>query len=437
MTIKRNIIEGFLNTVWPQGSTADTPTQRRKILAVRSAQTAMAAMVLAAVIFPILSGLRAGLFLRSAGLLILSAFYILLSWYGVRKPVNIVIGSPGSILDFEGEMRITTQTLFYFVVQLGLAGLICHQSFYGAEKPIAWLVLLPPIAHSVILLNRLGILLVCASSLALFILTIVSRLGWQFLPTSLLAFSFAVLFTVLFTLLAVSSEKAHQEVARLAGELSGANKKLREYAIQAEELAATRERNRLAGEIHDSLGHYLTVVNVQLEAARALHSSNPDGSNAALAKAQSLTLEGLKEIRRSVAAIRASPLHNLTLVDALHRLGEENRSAGLEVKMEIQGESKVLSPQVELTLYRSAQEGLTNVRKHAKTANASLEIDFRKPSRVSMRISDKGIGNATETAVGIGFGLLGIRERTQLLGGEMRIISGFDTGFTLEVELPI
>jgi signal transduction histidine kinase len=260
--------------------------------------------------------------------------------------------------------------------------------------------------------------------------------GWTMAPTALLEFSFAVLFTLVFTQLAVGSERARGEMQRLAGELGDANRKLRAYAVQVEELAATRERNRLARDIHDSLGHYLTVVNVQLEAARALRERDPARARDALDKAQALTQEGLQEIRCSVAALRASPLDDKPLADALRQVVEESRASGLAAEMQVLGEPRALTPQAALTLYRTGQEGLTNVRKHAGASRAWLVLDFQAAAKVRLSVNDDGAGAMEDDGATAGFGLLGLRERAQLLGGEVRVQTAPRAGFTLEVEVP-
>jgi signal transduction histidine kinase len=251
-----------------------------------------------------------------------------------------------------------------------------------------------------------------------------------------LEFSYAVLFTLVLTTLAVSSERARGEVERLAGELSAANEKLRAYAVQAEELAATRERNRLAREVHDSLGHYLTVVNVQIEAARALRERDPARTWDALDQAQALTQQGLQDIRRSVAALRASPLDDQPLAQVLHEVVNRSCATGLAAELQVWGEARALSPQARLALYRAGQEGLTNVRKHARVAEARLALDFRAPAKVSLSVTDKGAGADLATATAGGFGLLGLRERVQLLGGAVRVQTAPGAGFFLEVEVP-
>jgi signal transduction histidine kinase len=431
-----NSISGFWRTVWPAALPEDTEPQRRKKVAVRAAQLAVAALVLVPVTAAIVAGLDRRTLLQAAGLALLSLVYIAWSWHGMREPVRALLGEANRQQADASRLSAWPSTVIYFIIQLGLAGLICYQSYFGPQRSVAWLVLLVPVAHSAMLLRRWGIVTVSGISLGLLVLTVVLRYGWEIVPMALMAFPFALFFTLIFTLLAVGSEKARQEVERLAGELAEANLKLRESAVQAQELAATRERNRVASEIHDSLGHYLTVVNVQLEAARALQPGNPAGAAAAVAKAQALTREGLQEVRRSVSALRASPLDKRSLPEALRCLVEENREAGLQTELETAGEARRLPGLAELTLYRAAQEGLTNVRKHARTANARLVLDFRQPSRVRVTVSDRGGGAVAGDSEKAGFGLLGLRERAQLLGGRVQVRTGPGQGFTLEVEVP-
>lgn len=225
--------------------------------------------------------------------------------------------------------------------------------------------------------------------------------------------------------LVVSEEKAHSVAAE-------ANRKLAEYAAQAEELATMRERNRLAREIHDNLGHYLTVVNTQIEAARIVMNSDPARSEYLLERAQSLTREGLGEIRRSVAALRAETLEIRRLPDAIRALIDEHAEAGLRVDYRIEGEPGMIDSPIEMALYRVAQEGLTNIRKHARAASAELRLRFGS-DRIALSLHDDGVGSAE---AGSGFGLMGLEERIRLLGGTFRVTTAPGAGFTLQVEVP-
>lgn len=426
----------LLATAWPAMAAADSKLQQRKKLAIRAGHLAMVIMVLAVVAATVATGFHEFSVLRLIALLATSLTYIAWSVYGTRGVVRLVLWNQDSPPPSRSSSMPHWGAFPYFAVQLALAGLVYALGEQGHTPSLVWLALLPPVAYSVFLLERVGITLVSTVTLAVFVANVARFHGWRAVPYALLAFSFAVLFTLVFTLLAVSAEKARDDVQRLATELGEANRKLREYAVQVEELAAARERNRLAREIHDTLGHYLTVVNVQLEAARAVGGRDPLGARQALDKAQSLTQEGLQEIRRSVAALRSSPLDNKSLAEALRQLVEESRSTGLAAGLQVRGQPRTLAPQAELTLYRAGQEGLTNIRKHAQAKSADMVLDFQSPDRVRLILTDDGVGAANDGAAPACFGLLGLRERAQLLGGRVSVRTAPRAGFALEVEVP-
>lgn len=427
-------VRDFLETAWPAISAGDSELQRRKKMAIRCAQLAMAAMVAAPVIVSLITSAGPAAHLRQSCLLMASPVYIFWSLYGMRDVVHRVFSSPREDDSGQWQPRPPFGAAIYFMVQISLAAVICYASANVQDERLAWLVLLPPIAHSVILLRWTGVMLVTSLNVAILAGLVVFWYGWKALPNSLLAFSFAVLFTLVFTLLSASSEKSRLQMERLAGELGEANAKLRQHAVQVEELSVTRERNRLAREIHDSLGHYLTVVNVQIEAARTLWVQDPVRARDALAKAQTFTREGLLDIRRSVATLRASPLDNKSLVEALQQIAAENNNTGLPTELQVMGKSRALSSPVELTLYRVGQEGMTNIRKHAQARKAELVLDFETATLVRLTVSDNGVG--AEQNITDGFGLLGLRERAQLLGGELKVQTSPGAGFTLEIQVP-
>jgi signal transduction histidine kinase len=253
------------------------------------------------------------------------------------------------------------------------------------------------------------------------------------------AFSSAIFFVAVFSEIMLREQKARREVQTLADKLSTANQKLREYSMQVELLAATQERNRLAREIHDGLGHYLTVVNVQIRAAQAVMLQNPTGANDALAKAQTMTEDALADVRRSVAALRGDSLLAGPLPEMVQQLVDETSASGLVGNFEIQGQVRALAPQVEMTLYRVVQESLTNVRKHALASQVEVGLEFRQES-VRLLIQDNGIGAVQETAEHSppgSFGLFGLRERVQLLGGTVVVQTAPKSGFCIQVEIPV
>jgi signal transduction histidine kinase len=327
----------------------------------------------------------------------------------------------------------------YFAVQLSLGAFIVCWG-YGS----AWLLLLP-LASQSIELPRRGTLLVCLSLVA--IIALPGLFPARLLASGLvqpeglaadtfltsLEFSMAIVFVLLFSELVVRERQARAA-------LDEAHRRLGEYAVQVEDLATIQERNRLAREIHDSLGHHLTAIHVHLEAARTQLDNQaalaPGTTLAALGasldKAQALTGEGLSEVRRSVAALRASPLEGRSLQEALTTVVDECCRAGIAAELVVRGVPRPLLPPAKQALFRAAQEGLTNVRKHAQASQAEVTLDYGNEV-VCLTVQDNGLG-AVEA--GSGFGLLGVRERVQLLGGRAEVHSAPGEGFRLQVEVP-
>lgn len=319
----------------------------------------------------------------------------------------------------------------YFGVQLALGMVITYlATLVSRGHGAIWIIFMPLVSHAVISLRlRWSILISVLVTVAFF--AVVWWMNGNVDPISVLQYAVSVMFVFFFTFIAAREQRNRLQIERLALELREANRKLSEYAMQVEELATTRERNRLAREVHDSLGHYLTTVNVQIEAARATLNSDPAKAGEALNKAQALTREGLSEVRRSVAALRAGPMDNRNLIDAIDTLVDETRDSGLNVNLAVTGMARALPPQVEMTLYRTAQEGLTNVRKHAKATQVGVLLAFEKDCA---RLSVRDNGEPSSEPDGDGFGLMGLRERAALLGGSVR--THRTGGFVLEVEIP-
>jgi signal transduction histidine kinase len=267
---------------------------------------------------------------------------------------------------------------------------------------------------------------VCVLIYVTLVMPLLLRSRWVDAIAIALVYGTGIVFVVVFTRVAASEREARTELAE-------ANQRLREHAAQVEELATTKERNRLAREIHDSLGHYLTVVNIQIGAAQAILAQDEPRALDHLAKAQTLTQEGLAEVRRSVAALRASPTESRPLTEALAKLVEQWKAAGMNAHLDVAGMVRSLTPHAELTLYRAAQEALTNAGKHANATQVGITLSYGNDDSVRLRVEDDGVGNADSQG---GFGLLGVRERVQLLSGEMHVHTKIGGGFALEVELP-
>lgn len=308
----------------------------------------------------------------------------------------------------------------FFGGELLLGGLI---NYLGSGSP--WLLLLPVVSQAIMDLPRPIAALVCLLIMVLVLLPVMMVGQWNMVLSGGIAYLAAMVFVAVFTLLLISQQRAREE-------LSAANQKLREYAARVEDLATAQERNRLAREIHDGLGHYLTAINIQIKAARAVLRDQPDQAAAALANAETLAGEALADVRRSVSALRADPSTSRPLAENLEGLLAETRAAGVEVGLEVRGQPRPLPEAVEFTLFRTAQEGLTNVRKHARASRSNLTLEYRTAC-VTLEVRDDGVGSED---LGGGYGLTGLRERVELLRGVLQITTSPGQGFCLHVELP-
>jgi len=232
---------------------------------------------------------------------------------------------------------------------------------------------------------------------------------------------------------------ARRHIEGLYDELRTAHAELAALHAQAREAATVEERNRLAREIHDTLAHYLTVVNVQLEAAEKLASDQPARSLESVGRARRLTLQCLQEVRRSVGALRAATLEDLALPRALEKLGQElAESTGLDVQLQVDLPSDIyLPPEAAQALYRTAQEGLTNVQRHAHATRARVCLAAPEGA-ITLRVEDDGVGPSQAGVMASGgFGLIGLRERVALLGGRLDFEPGAEGGARLCVTLPV
>lgn len=228
-------------------------------------------------------------------------------------------------------------------------------------------------------------------------------------------------------------------VARLAraqreqrAALAEANARLARYASTLEELAVSRERGRLAHELHDTLAHGLSSVAVQLEAMRALWSSQPEAARKLLSDALEATREALGEARRAIAALRASPLQDLGLARAVRALAESEATRGgftLDEKIEEIGTS---SGEVEHAVYRIAAEALTNIVRHAQARRVTIRLE---PGRLLVADDGRGFDPAAPLDEGR-FGLYGMRERARMIGANLTIESAPGRGTTVQLALP-
>jgi signal transduction histidine kinase len=202
--------------------------------------------------------------------------------------------------------------------------------------------------------------------------------------------------------------------------------------------AAAAERGRLAREMHDVLAHSLSALALQLETTRLLARSRGVDEDVAVAidRAHHLAASGLDEARRAIAAERGDELPGPERIGALADAFAEQ--SGLPVAVEIHGEPRELAPDARLAVYRTAQEALTNVRRHAVADRVEVTLEWL-PDRTVLVVEDHARGDTPPpVAVGVaaaGYGLAGMRERAELLGGEL-LAAPTASGFRVELRLP-
>jgi two-component system NarL family sensor kinase len=202
-------------------------------------------------------------------------------------------------------------------------------------------------------------------------------------------------------------------------------------------LGAVEERNRLAREIHDTLAQGLTATALQLESADALLDAGSERAHEPLRRALSLTRSNLEEARRSVLDLRASPLEGRPLSEAINALVERwEAETGIAVRYRAVNGSRPLPPSVEAALYRICQEALTNVARHAGAERAAVRL-VATPDRVRLVVEDDGRGFDASEVPEDRHGIVGMRERAEVLGGTLEVRSGPGEGTRIEATVPL
>ncbi|MEL6501788.1 MAG: sensor histidine kinase, partial [Cyanobacteria bacterium J06623_1] len=209
-----------------------------------------------------------------------------------------------------------------------------------------------------------------------------------------------------------------------------ANEKLRQYALRIENQATLEERNRIAREIHDSLGHTLTNLNIQLKVAQKLRDRDLDKAFEAIDIAALLSFQCIEDVSHAVQTMRRN---NFDLNRALNNLLEQSRNDySFQVKYEISLPSLALLSSHQI--YYVVKEGLFNVQKHARASKVSFQ-GYSTAKQIILKLQDNGVGFDRQQ-ISSGFGLQGIQERVQALNGELNIDSAPGKGTQILVTIP-
>jgi signal transduction histidine kinase len=216
--------------------------------------------------------------------------------------------------------------------------------------------------------------------------------------------------------------------------LQQAYHQLATYATTNEQLTLSRERNRLARELHDTLAHTLSAVAVQLEAITSLWESDRDKAHEILTLSLKLTRDGLKETRRAIQSLRAAPVEDLGLVMALSNLARSVADRNhFTLDLSLPNEIKGWSPEIEHTFYRITEEGLRNVAQHSGAQKIAVSLQ-ENGNRLALTVHDDGRGFDLENIdPEQRFGLQGMKERAESIGAHFAIQSAPSQGTTIQV----
>lgn len=240
-----------------------------------------------------------------------------------------------------------------------------------------------------------------------------------------------------------------EQLAQRNSELEAAHRQLAQSAAQEQELAVLRERTRLAREIHDTIGHALVLISIQLEAAQRLRERDPERCNQEIESTKRIARETMTALRASIANLRSPALEHEQLGQALSRtVGELARRSGLQVTCTLQTGIDLLPEALKETIWKVSQEALTNIEKHAHASHVQVCIS-QQGEKLLLSIHDDGIGlpqsvyqsqnegSVADNCLNGRYGLRGMCERVEAIGGRLTLHSSKEQGTAIDVELPL
>lgn len=258
----------------------------------------------------------------------------------------------------------------------------------------------------------------------------------QITPIRMLQIGVPIAAWLIFGLFVYRISVTSTERAQLIRQLRAAQEELERAHQREAELAVLRERERLARDLHDNLGHALVALSVQLEAVQRLYKVDPARAEAQVEQMKALTRSSMDALRRSLAGLRAPGLGDRPLGAALQALCvDAGQRAGFSVDCQVDAGAEDLAPPVAEVLWAAALEALTNVEKHAGARRVEVRLAV-EPQAVLLRVADDGRGLPAEAGQQPGhFGLRGMRERIEGLGGTLTVTG--NAGTCVEARVPL
>ena len=377
--------------------------------------TAFAIIVMLSLFYAI-SSMETRNIISITALICLSTLYILLGVYGYQ---------------FILEEKDKKSSSAYVIIQTLIAMcMIILEKGAGNQA----LILLPLAAQTVFLFSDTWLYAINLVIFSSYVISQIIIIGSNITINDSFTFLAALIFVILFTQMVVDEESARIQAEKMASNLEIANLRLKEYAAKVEELAVEKERIRLAREIHDGVGHSLTTIYMQLQAAEALFKTDPLKAQKSLDTAKILSHEALSDVRNSVSELRDGDKLEINLLSRLKILAKNTTVAGMKCLLKYSGKPREIPPIANQTLYRVAQEGVSNALKHSQGKHIHISIDFSKSRLLRFSLVDDGIGS---DLIKEGYGLIGMKERVLLMGGKFSIEARKNKGVQIVVEVPI
>lgn len=367
-----------------------------------------------------------------------------LSW---SLPLGVMAIATFSLMGLRLPMVKPESKLIYTALEFGLILLPATQHTLSTRS--VFLLCLVLVMRSCLIFKRSGQLAVLILSLLTYGTLLLSKpivpenflpdklilMSWDWRLSNILLFSLTLVFALLLINALLAERQSREQLEIAHQQLEIINQQLCQYALRIEDQATLQERNRIAREIHDGLGHTLAAQTIQINNTLLFWQSNNDKALTFLKQAKELGAEALLEIRRSLSVLRSNPLQGQSLKSAIEKLLTDfQQTTGIEPSCKIDL-PHTLPTEVNTALFRIVQESLTNICKHAEATSVTVKL-LAHTGMIHLSIEDNGKGfNPTQNTTG--FGLQGMRERSVALGGQLNLHSQLGTGCCISVSLPL
>jgi signal transduction histidine kinase len=363
------------------------------------------------------------------------------SWLLLMQVLTILaLGMMGLWL----PMASLKKKVFYTFLEFGLIVLPATQGVL-ATRPV-FLLCLVLLMRSCLIFKRSGQIVVFVLSLLSYSTLLLTKplelarpqlaeIVWDSRISNILLFSLTLIFALLLINALLSERQSREKLEKVYQELEITHHQLRQYAVRIEDQATLQERNRIAREIHDGLGHTLTAQTIQINNALIFWQTKNEQALMAIKQAKQLGAEALLEVRKSVSMLRSTPLDGRSLKSLLDKLFRDFKdNTGIEISTNIYLPQSLPS-EINTNLYRIIQESLTNIHKHAQATTVNIDL-LQQEGFVRLMIEDNGKGfDPTQNTTG--FGLQGMKERIASLYGQLMIDSQIGESCRIFVSFPL